>query len=171
MEDTPDIIHILLVVPTFLGLNDPGCWRRDGMTTELSPFLFETKGNEGGSVFSSPHHRQLHCLSRSNWKKFIEDVRAPRKLRLVFYNFFFYLMSTLLLNRNKHIWKDFLFVSHTFKSPSTILLLPLRYRFSGVKQTFWALQNFWPIIVCQLSYFSEQKNKVWPLLFDMGCVN
>ena len=82
-----------------------------------------------------------------------------------------FIMSTLLLNRNKHIWKDFLFVSHTFKSPSTILLLPLRYRFSGVKQTFWALQNFWPIIVCQLSYFSEQKNKVWPLLFDMGCVN
>jgi len=47
-------IHILLVVPTFLGLNDPGRWRMDGMTTELSPFLFETKGN-GAEV--SFHHR------------------------------------------------------------------------------------------------------------------
>jgi len=30
--------------------------------------------------------------------------------------------------------------------------------------------SFWPIIVCQLFCFSEWRNKIWWLLFDMCCV-
>jgi len=36
---------------------------------------------------------------------------------------------------------------------------------AGVKRNFWSLQNFWPIVVCQLFCFSEQRNKVWRLCF------
>ena len=36
--------------------------------------------------------------------------------------------------------------------------------FTGVKRNFWPWRNFWPIIVCQLFCFAEQRNKVWRLL-------
>jgi len=31
----------------------------------------------------------------------------------------------------------------------------------GVKQNFWPLRKFWPVIVCQILCFSEKRNKVW----------
>jgi len=36
---------------------------------------------------------------------------------------------------------------------------------SGVKRNFWPLRNLWPVIVFQLFCFSEERNKVWQLLF------
>jgi len=36
---------------------------------------------------------------------------------------------------------------------------------SVVKRNFWPLRNSWPIIVCQLFCFSDERNKIWRLLF------
>jgi len=145
-------MHILLVVPTFLGLNDPGCWRGMAWRRHCPPSFSKRRAT---GVKVSFHNRIIGNF-------IVYQDRIGRNLLKVcvrpensdWFSIISFIMSTLLLNRNKHICKDFLFVSYKFKSPSTLLLLPLRYRCSVVKQTFWALQNFWPIIVCQLFYFS-----------------
>jgi len=39
--------------------------------------------------------------------------------------------------------------------PRTLMLLHAQGMNSGVKRNLWRLQNFWPVIVCQLFCFSE----------------
>jgi len=57
-------------------------WNDEG----IASLPFQKGGNEGGGAFSQQSHRQFHGLS-SRLKKFIAAIRAPKKFRMIFYNF------------------------------------------------------------------------------------
>ena len=106
-------------------------------------------------------HLQHHCFSNI----FIAAIPAPRKFRMIFYNFCYYFWG-------QHCWwtetniigNDFFYM---FALPSTVLLLPLPYRTIARKFSIGGLASvqggltFWNLIKLHRSIVLH--NSIWGL--------
>jgi len=72
--------------------------------------------------------------TRSTWNKFIAAIRASRKFRMIFYNFCYYFWDQHCWWTEKNISGNDFFIFYKFPLLSTVLLLPLPYRCSGVAE-------------------------------------
>ena len=99
--------------------------------TEHCPLPFH-KGATGALV---PFHNSImghFIVYKTTWNKFIAAIRAPRKFRMVFYNFCYYFWGhNCCWTEISIIGNDF-FALCWFPLRSTLLLHPLLYRCSGV---------------------------------------
>jgi len=64
-----------------------GEWR--SITEHCPPPCPFIRGNGGIGTFSQQYHGSIHCL-QTTWKKIVSAIHAPRRFRIVLYNFCFY---------------------------------------------------------------------------------
>jgi len=60
---------------------------------------------------------QFHGLSRMIWNKIIAAIRAPRKFRMVFYNFSYCFWSNIVSETEMSIIGKYFFVFYMFNCP------------------------------------------------------
>ena len=95
--------------------------RRAGALPALG---FQKGGNGGGGALSQQCHRSFHGLSRSTWNKFIADIRAPTKFKMVFYNLCYYFWGQRCFWTETNILLTIFLYFYKFPLPATLLLPP-----------------------------------------------
>jgi len=103
-----------------------------GMMGPLHPTLSDGVQRGRGAFMKTVY---FHGLSRSNWSKFIADIRAPRKFTMVFYNLCYYFWGQYYCWRETNMLVTiFLFCIRFHCSQLFVATTP--YRCSGVPALF-----------------------------------
>jgi len=107
MEDTQNILHCI-VVSTFLALNDQGGWRAMACRGHCPACPFKT-GATGAEVFFHNNFIGNFMVYQNHIEtNLLRLYSHTQKIQNVFLCFLLlFLMSTLLLNRNKHNYNEF----------------------------------------------------------------